>query len=113
MSLFSTGFGSRLRRRALRIGEDLRTVQLGWPMGMPLVRSLGDGLYEVRTDIPNGIARLLFFQSLQTLVIVEGFIKKSRKTPKTELDNAIKRKKEYESHLRAQRTRSANPPRRR
>ena len=38
------------------IGTDLRTVQIGWPLGMPLVRSLGDGLWEMRSHFPNGIA---------------------------------------------------------
>ena len=44
------------------IGEDLRTVQVGWPLGMPLCRPLGDGLYEVRSNITgNRITRLVFF----------------------------------------------------
>jgi hypothetical protein len=33
------------------IGQDIKTVQWGWPLGMPLVRSLGDGLWEIRTDL--------------------------------------------------------------
>jgi phage-related protein len=82
------------------IGADLRTVQIGWPLGMPLVRHLGDGIYEVRTDIRDGIARVLVFQNQQNLIVVEGFIKKSQKTPKTQLDNAKKRKSEYERNLR-------------
>lgn len=42
------------------IGDDIKTVQYGWPLGMPLVRSLGKGLLEVRSTIPDGIARILF-----------------------------------------------------
>ena len=45
------------------IGEDLKTVQFGWPLGMPLVRKLKPGLWEVRSTIPSGIARLLFTTS--------------------------------------------------
>ena len=43
------------------IGEDIKTLQFRWPLGMPLVRSLGDGLWEVRSNLPNRIARCLFF----------------------------------------------------
>lgn len=79
------------------IGGDLRTVQIGWPLGMPLCRPLKDGLYEVRSDITDKrIARLIFFQHGQDLVIVEGFIKKTQTTPKETLKSAKKRKSEYE-----------------
>jgi phage-related protein len=81
------------------IGEDLRTVEIGWPMGMPLVRSLGDGLYEVRITLPAAIARVIFFQSEENMVIVEGFFKKSQRTPTKNLDNAKKRKGDYEKQL--------------
>lgn len=82
------------------IGDDLRTVQIGWPLGMPLVRSMGDGLYEVRVTLAQGIARLMFFQSDDQLVVVEGFIKKSQKTPAKHLDNAKDRKSEFEKELK-------------
>lgn len=87
--------GADARRR---IGEDLLTVQYGWPLGMPLCRPLGEGLYEVRVDLAERrqIARLLFFQSGRDLVVVEGFIKKSQKTPAVELKTARRRKGEYE-----------------
>jgi phage-related protein len=85
------------------LGEDLRTVQLGWPLGMPLCRSLGSGLYEVRSHITGGqIARLVFFQSGQTLIVVEGFIKRTQTTPKHVLDLARKRRSTYERNLAAQ-----------
>lgn len=41
------------------LGEDIKTVQLGWPLGMPLVRSLGDGLWEIRCGIEQRTARIL------------------------------------------------------
>ena len=79
------------------IGDDLRTVQIGFPMGMPLCRPLGQSLYEVRSSLSTKKeVRLIFFQSNDTLVIVAGFIKKSRVTPKGELDLARQRKRLYE-----------------
>ena len=45
------------------VGDDLRTVELGWPLGMPLCRSLSShkGLWEVRSALPgNREARVLF-----------------------------------------------------
>lgn len=81
------------------VGEDLRTVQIGWPLGMPLCRSLGDGLYEVRSSITgNRITRLVFFQHGSRLVIVEGFIKKSRTTPADILKLAKRRRSEFLRH---------------
>jgi phage-related protein len=81
------------------VGEDLRTVQIGWPLGMPLCRSLGDGLYEVRSTITgNRITRLIFFQNGADLIIVEGFIKKSRTTPDDVLKLAKRRRSDFLRH---------------
>jgi phage-related protein len=95
------------------IGDDLLTVQYGWPLGMPLCRSLGNGLYEVRTELAatRRIARVLFFQAGSDLIVVEGFIKKSQRTPTMELATAKRRKGEYERKARelAKRT-SRKPP---
>jgi phage-related protein len=64
---------------------------------MPLCRALGAGLYEIRSDLGgNRIARLVFFQSERSLVVVGGFIKKTRATPDDVLKLARKRKGEYE-----------------
>lgn len=77
------------------IGFDLATVQVGWPVGMPLCRSLGDGLWEVRSTLPSRrIARLLFFMYEGQIVILHGFIKQTQKTPPDELELARKRMKE-------------------
>lgn len=77
------------------IGFDLSTVQVGWPIGMPLCRSLGNGLWEVRSALPSRrIARLLFFMYERQLVILHGFIKQTQKTPQDELELAHKRMKE-------------------
>jgi phage-related protein len=80
-------------RRA--IGTDLATVQFGWPIGMPLCRSLGNGLWEVRSTLPSRrIARLVFFVDGDRIGVVHGFIKKTRKTPASDLEIARKRMKE-------------------
>lgn len=42
------------------IGEDIKTAQFGWPLGMPLIRKLERGLWEVRSNTTQGIARVLF-----------------------------------------------------
>jgi phage-related protein len=80
-------------RRA--IGLDLMRVQFGWPIGMPLVRSLKDGLWEVRSNLPSQkIARLILCFHQKTLVVLHGFIKKTQKTPAEELELAKRRLKE-------------------
>jgi len=86
------------RDEKLVIGADLRTVQLGFPLGMPLCRPLGGGLFEVRTTLPSKKeARLMFFQNGRDLVIVNGFVKKTQKTPGDEIAKARSRKRSYES----------------
>jgi phage-related protein len=76
------------------IGTDIKIVEFGWPIGMPICRSMGKGLYEVRTDVAgNRMARVLFCISHGQMVLLHGFIKKSRKTPKPDLDLAMERKR--------------------
>lgn len=81
-----------------RIGEDLKTVEFGWPVGMPVCRAMGGGLHEVRTHLDgNRIARILFYiDRRQRLVVLHGFIKKSRKTPPSDLDLARANKRMHE-----------------
>ena len=67
------------------IGEDIKTVQYGWPLGMPLVRKLEPDLWEVRSHISAGIARILFTAQAEYIVLLHGFIKKSNKTPVDDL----------------------------
>src|SRR5438309_8200881 len=67
------------------IGEDIKTVQFGWPLGMPLVRKLDKGLWEVRVGVPEGVARVLFTTGERRMILLHGFIKKSQKTPKDDL----------------------------
>lgn len=79
------------------VGLDLMRVQFAWPVGMPLVRPLGDGLFEVRTSLPDKtIARVLFCFHKGELFALHGFIKKTRATPPEDLQLARKRKAEVE-----------------
>ena len=63
------------------IGNDIKTVQFGWPLGMPLVRKLAPSLWEARVQITDGIARILFTVVGANMVLLHGFVKKSQKTP--------------------------------
>lgn len=76
-----------------RIGEDIKTVQYGWPLGMPLVRKMDRDLWEVRTSLQGRVARVLFTLEENAIVLLHGFIKKSQQTPATELRIAKQRMK--------------------
>jgi phage-related protein len=76
------------------IGEDIKTVQIGWPLGMPLVRKLGAGLWEIRSNLPEGWARVFFTIVNGEIWLLHGFLKASRKLPKRELVTAQKRMRE-------------------
>ncbi|MEW5832087.1 MAG: type II toxin-antitoxin system RelE/ParE family toxin [Campylobacterota bacterium] len=77
------------------VGCDIKTVEYGWPIGMPVSRPLGNRLYEVRSHISDKrIARVIFTIMDDWMVLLHGFIKKSQQTPKEEIDLAIKRLKE-------------------
>ncbi len=75
------------------IGTDIKTVQFGWPLGMPLVRKMSADLWEVRSRLDHRIARVLFTTVGQEMVLLHGFIKKSAKTPVDDLDVAKARLK--------------------
>ncbi len=77
------------------VGTDIATVEYTWPVGKPLCDSLGGGLWEVRSNISDGrIARVIFCIQEGRMVLLHGFIKKTRKTPKKDRDLALKRQKE-------------------
>jgi phage-related protein len=109
---FRTGAGGEPVREWLRslspiedrkqIGVDIKTVEFGWPIGMPVCRPLGDGLYEVRSSLTrNRIARVLFYIDARgRMVLLHGFIKKSQKTPPAEMELARKNKALHESELK-------------
>ena len=78
------------------IGEDIKTVQFGWPLGMPLVEKLDPYLWEVRTKVPNGIARVLFTVDGPLMILLHGFIKKTKKIPQKEINTARSRLRQYQ-----------------
>jgi phage-related protein len=84
-----------------RIGEDIKTVEFGWPIGMPVCKPLGDGIYEVRSNLAqNRIARVLFYIDKKgRMVLLHGFIKKTRKTPDEDLDLARRNKNKHQRGL--------------
>jgi phage-related protein len=86
---------SKADRKA--IGNDVATVEYGWPIGMPTCRPMGGGLFEVRTKLDRTRrARILFCVYDGHLVLLHGFIKKAQTTPKADLDLARTRQKEVE-----------------
>ena len=102
---YRTGSGNEPVREWLRglskadkrtIGSDIKTVQYGWPIGMPVVRKLDTGLWEVRSRLDQRISRILFTVRGETMVLLHGFIKKSQKTPKEDLQLAKDRKANLE-----------------
>jgi len=80
------------------VGKDLMRAQWRWPVGMPLCRAMGEGLWEIRTDLPSTrIARVLLGVDAGALVALHAFIKKTQKTPPADLAIARKRLKELKS----------------
>jgi phage-related protein len=85
-----------------RIGEDAKSVEFGWPLGMPVCKALGGGLHEVRTDLSgNRTARVFFYiDRFQRLVVLHGIVKKTRKTPPEDLALARANKRKHERSVR-------------
>jgi phage-related protein len=80
---------SRDNRKTL--GEDIKTLQFGWPVGMPLARKMDADLWELRSTISSGIARTFFTVYQKKIVLLHGFVKKSQNTPSNELATAKRR----------------------
>lgn len=79
------------------IGIDIKTVQFGWPMGMPVVDFIERDIWEVRSRLSTRIARVLFTLDGGKMILLHGFIKKDRRTPKPDLDLARQRLKKLRS----------------
>jgi phage-related protein len=101
---FRTGKGTEPVREWLKelpeaerhaVGKDLLRAQWRWPVGMPLCRPMGSGLWEVRTDLPTKrTARVMLCLYDEHLVALHGFIKKAQATPDEDLALARKRQRE-------------------
>lgn len=84
------------------IGTDIKTAEYGWPLGMPLCRSISShkGLWEIRSNLSGKrISRVLFCTHDNQLVLLHGFIKKSQKTPRSDLDLAKERMKKVRASV--------------
>jgi phage-related protein len=86
-----------VRQDRKTVGEDIKTAQFGWPLGMPLIRKLATGLWEVRSHVSTGIARVIFTVDGQTMVLLHGFQKKSQRTPPADLMTARRRLAQLQS----------------
>jgi phage-related protein len=75
------------------VGRDIRVVEYGWPIGMPVCRDMRNGLHEVRTDLRNRTCRILFGIYGSRMILFHGFIKKDRATPKADMETALERRK--------------------
>ena len=87
------------KKERLIIGTDIKTVEFGWPVGLPVCRNIGDSLWEVRSNLDQRIGRVIFYISDGSMWLLHGFIKKQQKTPAKDLDIARKRKKDIEKAL--------------
>jgi phage-related protein len=85
-----------------RIGEDIKTVEFGWPIGMPICKPLGDSIYELRTRLAqNRVARVLFYIDKNgTMVLLHGFIKKTQKIPAEDLELARSNRNKHQRGLK-------------
>jgi len=84
------------------VGEDIKTVEFGWPVGMPTCRPMGDGLYEVRTRLPGSrMVRVFFYiDRRQRMVLLHGIVKKTRTTPDADLNLARQNMRKHEKGLK-------------
>jgi phage-related protein len=77
------------------VGKDIQKVEFGWPIGRPSCAPLGDGLWEIRSTLGSDrIARIIFCLRGDEMILLSGFIKKTQKTPRQDIEIALKRKKE-------------------
>jgi len=97
---FRTGAGAEPVRGWLKklskddrkaIGEDIKTAQYGWPLGMPLVKKIEKDLWEIRSHLKNRISRVFLTMIEEHIVLLHGFIKKTHRIPKSDIDIAKKR----------------------
>lgn len=92
VSRYVSGFGSSNPQIGKSSAQDIKDVDVAWPIGLPLVRSLGGGLWEVRSNLTQRkIARVLFCIRQDNMILLHAFIKKTQKTPKQDLDLALAR----------------------
>jgi phage-related protein len=77
------------------VGADIRIVQNSFPIGLPLVRKIKPGLWEIRSDVKDGISRVFFTFINEEIILLHGIVKKTQKTPPKEINIATERIKEF------------------
>ena len=82
------------------VGADIRTVQAGFPMGLPLVKKIDSGVWEIRSTIRDGICRVFFTVTGEKIVLLHAYLKKTQKIPPKELDIVKERLKELRNMQR-------------
>lgn len=81
-----------------QVGEDISYVQFKWPIGKPHVDHLHGAVWEVRTTLKTRIARVLFAVEGEVMILLHGFIKKTQKTEKSDIDLAETRYKDWKAY---------------
>ena len=77
------------------VGKDIQKVEFGWPIGRPHCAPLGNGLWEVRSTLDSDrTARVIFCMGDGQMILLHGFIKKTQKTPRADMELALRRKRE-------------------
>jgi len=99
-TFFSTEAGSEPVREWLKgldlkdrktVGEDIKTAEYAWPLGMPLIKKISSEIWEVRSNLKDKIARVLFGVYMNKMILLHGFIKKDQKTRPQDIKLAEKR----------------------
>lgn len=95
---FIRGLEKKMQSKALATIDLL--AEYGNQLREPYSKSMGDGLFELRIKFSSDISRIFYFFIVDNkIILTNGFIKKTGKTPKTELDLARKYKKDYERRM--------------
>jgi phage-related protein len=74
------------KKEKYEISKDIAKVQIAYPFKMPLVKSLGGGIFEIRSKLPNKISRIFFCLKGRKIVLLHAFIKKTQEIPQKELN---------------------------
>lgn len=92
---FIAGLPKNLQAKAIRDIDIL--AERGYHLREPYSKHLRDGLFELRIQVSGDAARIFYFFFIdEMIVLVDGFIKKTQKTPSGELENALRYKTDYE-----------------
>lgn len=95
---FMNSLDVKMKRKTLQEIQLLK--EFGKELREPYSKSLKDGLFELRVQQSNNISRIFyFFFDGQKIVMTNGLIKKTQKTPKSEIDKALKYKADYERRM--------------